>query len=123
MACVVIFCMLASVLARVFRRWYFWLVYLFFVVFSFLLLWLSRFLTASEAFALLSVASLIGFLFPEIWQGTRNAVVNFFSRPRNILGAGLIVLVLFYPAILGTILVLIFTILALWHIFLSFLKK
>lgn len=111
-----------SLLARVFRCWHFWFAYLFFVVFSFLLLWLSRFLTVSEAFALLVVTSLIGFLFPEIWQGTRNVFVNFFFRPRNILGAGLIVLCLFVPAVLGTIFILIFTILALKEILDKFFK-
>lgn len=105
-----------AVLARVFRRWQLWLAYLFFAVFSFFFLWLAAFLTGSEALGIVLVTSLVGFLSPEIWQGTRNAVVNFFSRPQNIkylLFAGFAVLCLFVPAILGTILFLILTILAL----------
>lgn len=114
-----------ALLARVFWHWQFWLAYLFFAVFSFFILWLAGFLTGGGAFGIVVVSSLIGFLSPEIWQGTRNAVVNFFSRPQSlkyILGAGFIVLCLFVPAILGTILVLVFTVFALKTILGNFFK-
>jgi len=106
------------------RRWEAWIGWIIASVAFFVTL-LTTHLKIGEILLLLLIVSALGFLGPEIWQGIRQGVTTFFSRPKNWLylaGVALVIYGIFHPEILGTLLILVAVLFAIQVILRGFLK-
>ena len=107
------------------RRWQTWIGWIIACSLAFFVTLLTTHLTIGEILLLLLIVSALGFLGPEIWQGIRQSVTTFFSRPKNWLylaGIALVIYGIFHPEILGTILILVAVLFAIQVILRGFLR-
>lgn len=96
------------------RAWLVWGITSLVVLFA---SWLGNFLPISQTVVLIIIVSLLGFVGPEIWLGTRQAVVAILSRPRNwayIIGFSLFIYSLYNPELLKGLLLLVLVFFGLW---------
>jgi hypothetical protein len=90
------------------RRWELWLVWIILSLIGFFGNLFNGISIEQSGFEIMLV-SLFGFLGPEIWQGIRQATVNFLSQPRNwlyIFGIGILIYGFLRPEILANIVAL-----------------